>query len=116
MIAEARGLFEKAFEQSKTVYEHFPRASVDDPKIRADRLRAESDFLRAQFNLAVCTFEEALTYEPKSDDRRHTLKQAAEAFEKLHVTYMHQGVGLRAFLWEGKCFEERGDPQGPGDL
>ena len=111
LITEARGLFEKAFEQSKTVYEHFPRASVDDPKVRADRVRAESDFLRAQFNLAVCTFEEALTYEPKSDDRQSALKQAAEAFEKLHVTYMHQGVGLRAFLWEGKCFEERGDPR-----
>jgi cellulose synthase operon protein C len=109
LIAEARALFEKAFEQSKTVYEHFPRASVDDPKVRADRVRAESDFLRAQFNLAVCTFEEALTHQPKSDDRHSTLKQAAEAFEKLHVTYMHQGVGLRAFLWEGKCFEEQGD-------
>jgi cellulose synthase operon protein C len=111
LIGQARGLFQKAFEQSKTVYERFPRASLDDPKVRADRLRAESDFLRAQINLAVCTFEEALTYESKSTDRVKTLTQAASAFEKIHITYRSQGAGLRALLWEGKCFEEQGDAQ-----
>ena len=107
----ARSLFEKAFEQSKEAYERFPRASVDDEKIRADRLRAESDFLRAQINLAICMYEEALTYEPKSDERHKTLSEGAAAFEKIHIKYRSQGAGLRAQLWEGKCFEEQGDTQ-----
>ena len=111
LIGQARSLFEKAFEQSKEAYERFPRASVDDEKIRADRLRAESDFLRAQINLAICMYEEALTYEPKSDERHKTLSEGAAAFEKIHIKYRSQGAGLRAQLWEGKCFEEQGDTQ-----
>jgi tetratricopeptide (TPR) repeat protein len=109
LVEQARAVFQEAFEQSKTAYEKFPRASLDDPQVRAQRLRAEADFLRAQINLAICTFEEGLTYEPKSKDRRKSLTHAADAFEQIHVNYRSQGAGLRARLWEGKCFEEQGD-------
>lgn len=111
LIGQARELFQKAFDQSKSVYEKFPRASLDDPKIRADRLRAESDYLRAQINLAICAFEDALTYAAKTSERRKALTRAAADFDKIHVNYRSQGAGLRAFLWEGKCYEEQGDPQ-----
>lgn len=85
MIEQAHDLFQKAFEQSKSVYERFPRATIDDPKVRADRMQAQSDYLLAQLNLAICKFEEGVTYEPKSSDRLKTLADAVSEFETIHV-------------------------------
>lgn len=108
LIDRARDLFQKSFEQAKTAYERFPRASVDDPKLRADRLSAQSDYLLAQLSLAICKFEEGVTYERKSSDRDKTLADAVSEFEAIHRNNRILSAGAQALLWEAKCFEEQG--------
>jgi len=111
IIGEARGVFQISHDQAKAAYERFPKIPPSDPKVIEARRQAESSYLRAQLNLAVCTFEEGLTYEPKSSDRKKTLRKAADEFDKIHVNYRSQGAGLRAHLWQGKCFQEEGEPR-----
>ena len=48
-------------------------------------MQAQSDYLLAQLNLAICKFEEGVTYEPKSSDRLKTLADAVSEFETIHV-------------------------------
>jgi cellulose synthase operon protein C len=111
IIGEARGVFQISHDQAKAAYERFPKIPPSDPKVIEARRQAESSYLRAQLNLAVCTFEEGLTYEPKSSNRKKTLRKAADEFDKIHVNYRSQGAGLRAHLWQGKCFQEEGEPR-----
>jgi hypothetical protein len=111
LITQAQDLFQKAFEQAKTAYERFPRATLDDPKVRVDRMRAQSDYLLAQLNLAICKFEEGITYAPKSSERQSTLAETVAEFEKIHVSNRTLSAGAQALLWEGKCFEEQGNTQ-----
>lgn len=109
LIVEARSLFQKALEHSKSAYDHFPKTRIDDPKQREERQLAERDYLLAQLDLAVCTYEDAMTYAPKSRERTKALSRAADDFEQIHIAHRSQGAGLRALLWEGKCFEDQGE-------
>ncbi len=58
--------------------------------------------------LAVCSFEEGLTYDRKSDGFKSTLERAVKEFDRIIVSYRTQGAGLRALFWQGRCFEEMG--------
>src|SRR5205823_6452011 len=71
LITEARTVFQKAHDQSKAEYDRFPKTPLqDDPRARDERKRVEADYLRTLLNLAACTYEEGVSYEPKSSERR----------------------------------------------
>jgi cellulose synthase operon protein C len=108
LVGEARVIFQAAHDRSKTTYEQFPKTRLDDPKQRDDRSQAESAYMGAQIMLAVCSFEEGLTYDRKSGDFKSTLERAAKEFDRIIVSYRTQGAGLRALFWQGRCFEEMG--------
>ena len=108
LIDEARAIFQAVHDRSKTEYAKFPKTRLDDPKASEARSQAESSYMGAQIMLAVCSFEEGLTYDAKSDEHKTTLERAVKEFDRIIVSYRTQGAGLRAQFWQGRCFEEMG--------
>ncbi|HET6328445.1 MAG TPA: tetratricopeptide repeat protein, partial [Planctomycetaceae bacterium] len=101
-------IFQTVYDRSKAEYEKFPKTRIDDPQMHEARGQAESSYMGAQIMLAVCSFEEGLTYDRKSDDFKKSLDRAVKEFDRIIVSYRTQGAGLRALFWQGRCFEEMG--------
>ncbi|WP_437227673.1 hypothetical protein SH661x_000496 [Planctomicrobium sp. SH661] len=112
-IAAAREIFEEARKQHEANWKKFPAFIPEDQtRERAERNEAEELFIRAQLDLAQCTYWEAQTYDKGSKQRIDTLRKAAGEFEAIHQQYRSQLGGLFARIWQGKCFEEQGDTEG----
>jgi len=112
-IGQARKVFDAALKQHETAWKSFGTFidKAQFPEKVAAREKAEVNMIRAQLDLALCTYEEAQTYETGSDSYKKLLNDAAAAFEQMHQRYRSQVGGLYARLWQGKCFEELGDLQ-----
>lgn len=109
----ARDVFQKAFDQYKTQWEAFPKFidKVAEPDKFEVRQRAETAYMRAQLDVALCQFEEAQTYDADSPNRQFDLKKAVETFHEIHTRYSRTVMGLHAQMWEAKCYEELNDPR-----
>lgn len=109
-VAQARKLFQAAHDKYKATWEKFPvHIDESDKKQRAARQEAEINYIRAQLDLALCTYEQAQTYPPEDDQYKKLLTDASFEFEKIHQKYRSQVGGLYARMWQGKCFEEQDD-------
>ncbi|WP_166821344.1 hypothetical protein [Thalassoroseus pseudoceratinae] len=109
-VLAARKIFQSAHDKYKEVYEGFPKfIPADEKEQRATRQKAEIDYMQAQIDLAMCTYEEAQTYTDGSDEFKKKLTEAANAFEAIHQKYRSMVGGLYARMWQGKCFEEQDD-------
>lgn len=110
LIAQARSIFQSAHDRHQAAWEKFPpHVDERDKELRAKRDRVETNFLRAQLDLALCTYEEARTYDNEPAKHQELMTRAADEFEAIHQKYRSQGVGLFARMWQGKCFEEQDD-------
>ncbi|MBW3540410.1 MAG: hypothetical protein KY476_09075 [Planctomycetes bacterium] len=110
LIAQARDVFQKAHDRYKAEYEKFPVHIPDDQKQQLEaRRQVELAYMQAQFDLAMCTYEEAQTWPGDSDDFKRILTKAAEEFEQIHTKYRSITIGLYARMWQAKCFEEQDD-------
>jgi len=109
-IAMARELFQRAHDRHKQSWDELD-AYIDkgDKEKVETRQRVEAGYLQSQFDLAMCTYEEAQTFERSTSEFTQFLKSAAEAFVAIHERYRDQIVGLHARLWQGKCFEEQNE-------
>lgn len=113
LVQQARKVFQTALEQHESEWKSYGtyiNRDTESQKYEA-RARAEVNMIRAQLDLALCTYEEAQTYETGSDDFKRMLGEAATQFEAMHQRYRSQVGGLYARLWQGKCYEETGDLQ-----
>lgn len=112
-IGQARKVFQTAFEQHEAAWKRF--GTFIDKTKDADKYEAraatEVNMLRAQLDLALCTYEEAQTHDIDTADYKRLLTEAAAAFEDMHQRYRSMVIGLYARLYQGKCFEEQGDLQ-----
>ena len=109
-VLAARKIFQSAHDKYKEIYEAFPKfIPTDEKEQREARKKAEIDYMQAQIDLAMCTYEEAQTYTDGSDEFKKKLTEAANDFEKIHQAYRSQVGGLYARMWQGKCFEEQND-------
>jgi len=112
LVAQARAIFQKAFDQHEKTWKSFPATFIDkqkEPEKYAARAKAEIQYMSAQLDLAQCTYAEAQTYDPGSADFNRLLKKASEEYAKIHERYRSQVGGLYARMWQGKCFEEQGE-------
>lgn len=112
LIAQARSIFQKAYDQHEKTWKSFPATFIDknkEPEKYEARAKAEIQFMSAQLDLAQCTYAEAQTYDPGSADFNRLLKKASEEYAKIHERYRSQVGGLYARMWQGKCFEEQGE-------
>jgi hypothetical protein len=113
LITKARTVFDAAFKLHEAAWKQFGTFidKAQFPEKFAARDQSEKNMIRAQLDLALCTYEESQTYDPESPDYKRLLNEAAAKFEQMHQRYRSQGGGLYARLYQGKCFEELGDLQ-----
>ena len=110
-FGEARKVFQAAHDQYKAEWEKYG-VFIDQVKERQEyeaREKAALNYIQAQLNLAIVTYEEAQTYDAGSKPFLATLEKAAGQFEAIHSKYRSQLAGLYARMWQGKCFEEQRD-------
>lgn len=112
-VGRAREVFKTAQDQHEAAFKKF--ASFIDKAKEPDkyeaREKANVSMIRAQLDLAQCTYEEAQTYDAGSPDYKRLLNDAAAAFEDMHQRHRTVVAGLFARVYQGKCFEEQGDLQ-----
>jgi len=113
--AEARRLYEQAYEYFETVRAKlFKELSnlrhIDDADreklMRRDRLRA--DYLQAQLLKAAVLEESADTYDSKDAKRQDVLAKAAWEYGEIYKKYRTRLAGLYAHLYEGRCLLKLG--------
>ncbi|MFK7777158.1 MAG: hypothetical protein QM501_03395, partial [Gimesia sp.] len=112
LVAQARAIFQKAYNLHEKTWKSFPATFIDkqkEPKKYKARAISEIKFMSAQLDLAQCTYAEAQTYDPGSADFNRLLGKASEEYAKIHERYRSQVGGLYARMWQGKCFEEQGE-------
>ena len=111
LIDQAKDIFQKAQDQYKVAYEAFPKfidESRDEEEYKK-RQEAEAKYLRAWFNLVRCTYERGQTFDKGTEERKTTLIEAADLFDKIHTSRRTNQIGLHARLMMGKCFQEQDD-------
>ena len=111
LVDQAKVIYQTAQDQYKAIYDAFPKF-IDEQKDEEEfqrRLEAEAKYLRSWFNLVRCTYERGQTFEKGTEERKQTLIQAAELFEKIHTSRRTNQIGLHARLMMGKCFQEQDD-------
>lgn len=109
-LSQARGAFQTAYDRQQAEVQKFPSFIPEDQKEqRAAREAAESKMLNAQLRLAICTYEEAQSYDRDSKQFQELLSKASAEFEEIFIKHRTRGAGLYARMWQGKCFEEQGD-------
>ena len=110
LIGKARQILKTAHDQFRSKYESFAKFIPPEQKTLYNaRARAELDYMKAQLDLAHCTYEEGQTYDSESEQRGEILTRASQQYEEVHNKYRGMVGGLFARLWQGKCFEEQGD-------
>ncbi len=110
-FAEARQVFQAAHDRYKEAFDKFGSGFINpNEKVKYEaRETAYRNYIQAQLNLAVMTYEEAQTYDKGSPENKKILTEASKAFDAIHGRYRQQIAGLYARMWEGKCFEEQDD-------
>jgi len=114
-LEDSRKLFDRAdalFEQilvelREELKKLYPPPSDPEKLALRDKLRA--DYVSVQFTRATILYEKALTFDPGSEQRLVTLKEAAEAFGTVHDKYRRRVAGLHAWLQAGRCYQEMRD-------
>ncbi|MCA9071625.1 MAG: hypothetical protein KDA84_22015, partial [Planctomycetaceae bacterium] len=110
LLKTARDTFQKAHDLHEKHYKSFPIfIAKEDKEQYAARAKAEIAYMRAQLDLALCTYAEAQTYEVGSPEFKNLLTRAADEFKDVHEKYRSMVGGLYSRMWQGKCFEEQDD-------
>jgi tetratricopeptide (TPR) repeat protein len=107
-IDTARKVFQSAHDEHEKRWKTFP-VHTSDPVLKKRREDAEVDYIRAQLDLAMTTYEEAQIHPRTSPKFREILTKASKQFEAMHTRYRTQIGGLLARVWQGKCFEEQNE-------
>jgi hypothetical protein len=115
-LAEARASFDqarteyaKAEEQLAAAFKTYPPFIPEGDPRKEQRDQVHSALMDSQLQKAVVDYEEGQTYEPKSKEREEYMSKGLAQFEELYKKYRTQWAGLTARMWQGKCYEERGE-------
>lgn len=106
----AREIYEADRDRFKAEYDRFDKFIPKTDRARYEaREAAFSQYVQAQLHLGVLLYEEAQSWDKGSPENRQLLTDGTNAFEMIHARYRQMLAGLYARMWQGKCFEERGD-------
>jgi hypothetical protein len=107
-FGEAQKTFQAAHDRYKEALDKSEKGNIPktDPRFQA-REEVLTNFINAQFHLAVLMYEEAQTWDKGSPENKKRLTEAAAAFETINARYRSMIGGLYARMYEGKCFEEQ---------
>jgi TolA-binding protein len=109
-FGQARQAYTKAEEPLEAAFKTFPNFIPEDNLLlKEDREQAHVALMDAQLQRSVVDYEEAQTYPLGSPQRNDLLDKAVESFKDLYQRYRTMMAGLAARMWQGKCYEEKGD-------
>lgn len=115
-VADARASFDQARtayagaeERLKSAFAKFPPYIPENDPRRDERERTHTSLMQAQLQKAVVDYEQGQTYPAGSKERTDLMSRGLAQFEDLYKRYRTQLAGLTARMWQGKCYEERGD-------
>lgn len=105
----ARGSYDRAIEPLRTRYAAFPKFIPDGDPRRVERDRVHVSLMDAELQRALVDYEDAQTYPLNTNERNERLDTARGKFQEVYNSYRTQLAGFFAHMWEGKCYEEKGD-------
>ncbi len=115
-IVEARGSFDlartaytSAETRLKTEFEKYPKTFIADTQVRQAKEDVHVALMNAQLQKAVVDYEQGLTYKTGAAERNDLMGKALAQFDQIYKSYRTQMAGLTARMWQGKCYEERGE-------
>jgi tetratricopeptide (TPR) repeat protein len=106
---QARAAYTKADERLRAEFKAFPNFLPDDDPRKAKRERTQAAMMDAQLQKAIVDYEQGQTFPAGSKERADFLAKGLKQFEELYKAYRTQWAGLAAQMWQGKCYEEKGD-------
>ena len=109
---QARTAYTSAEARLKTDFAKFPAFIADDPAHRdekAEKERTHTALMQAQLQKAVVDYEQGESFKIGSPERTELMGDALAQFEAIYKSYRTQMAGLTARMWQGKCYEERGE-------
>ena len=110
LVGQARRIFQKAAVGFKKKLDSFP---ISIPAAQTEKIAARNQAgrlsVQAELNLALCTYEEAHTYQEESKQANGVLQKAGLEFKKIYEAHRDTLPGLYAHLMHGKCFQEQGE-------
>ncbi len=112
-LDQAKAVYTEAKNKYEALYKTFD-TFIDpdrDKKLYEERESALVNFIQAQLNLAITTYEQAQTYDRSEPKFTEILTEASKEFEAINIKYRSQVAGLYGRMWQGKCFEEIGNYQ-----
>jgi outer membrane protein assembly factor BamD (BamD/ComL family) len=114
-LVEARGLFgsaraayDKVFEQLTAKFKNYPNF-LDEGPLKAEKERTQAGVMNADLQRAVVDYEEGQTFPIDSPQRKEILERTGKKFEDVYKAHRTQLAGITARMWQGKCYEDRGD-------
>jgi outer membrane protein assembly factor BamD (BamD/ComL family) len=108
-FGQARAAYDKAKEPLKTAFDAFPKFIPDGDSRKEARRRVHSALMEAELQRALVDYEEACSYPLGSKERNSLLDRGIEQFKGVYEAYREQMAGLYARMWQGKCYEEKGE-------
>ncbi len=115
-LAEARGFYTSArdayndaFNRLEAKFKIFPNFIDEGDPLRVEKDRIHDAMMKAELQRAVVDYEEAQTFPVGSQQRNDILDKTGKAFEDVYKRHRTQLAGFTAQMWQGKCFEERGE-------
>jgi tetratricopeptide (TPR) repeat protein len=106
---QARAAYTKADERLKAEFKAYPNFLPDDDPRKSKRDRTHVAMMDAELQKAIVDYEQGQTYPAGSKERTDFLARGLKQFDELYKNYRTQWAGLAAQMWQGKCYEERGD-------
>ena len=88
-----------------------PAAIQADPAAKALRDRLKSQQLEARYVLGLIDFDRAAAFEHDSRQFHGALDAAIKSFETLYQEFRGNQVGAASRVFQGRCFQEKGDFQ-----
>jgi tetratricopeptide (TPR) repeat protein len=106
---QARQAYAKAEEPLQAAFKAFPNFIPEGDPRKEAREQAHVALMDAELQRSVVDYEEAQTYPLGSPERPALLDKAVESFKDIYQRYRTMMAGLAARMWQGKCYEEKGD-------
>jgi hypothetical protein len=114
LLERARAALGQSLEQYEAQLRELTRqtgsASAEGSPAIDERGRVDRNVMQAKLDLALAQYELAHTYATKSNEFAEAIKAASGEFEGIHIEYRTQLVGLYGRMWQGRCFQELGEP------
>jgi cellulose synthase operon protein C len=109
LFGSARAAYDKVYEQLTAKFKLYPNFIDEGNPLKLEKERTQAGVMNADLQRAVVDYEEAQSFPVDSPQRKEILERTGKKFEDVYKAHRTQLAGITARMWQGKCYEERGD-------